>query len=153
MDNPTKARAIELAAEHERNIEAICEKRGLTRAQVTKALMVSTPTLPMNLLKELYYLDAYTRLINLENAEPEEWRAKEYLDAMMGPLYLWAEEADHLLPDLMELNEDGTQIDDHIFYTVLLCAVHRHNVINDRRRQNTGAPPVGEPGIIPGSST
>jgi hypothetical protein len=97
-----------------------------------------------SLMKEVYYLDAYARIINIVNYTPvdkSDWRVKDYLDEFMGAMYIWANDNVDLMEYYKEtkLYEDVQASDSEFFQAVLLAAMKRALQPNDQRQQHATA--------------
>lgn len=138
MHNPFKALAISLAAEHERNIENILAARKMERKELTKQIMVDPLVLPPHLLKEVHYLDAYAKIINMVHTakEPEDMKAADHIEKLFDEVYDWAKDADELLEFFQTtmLTEDLDTSKQEVFQSILLSALVLDNLNNEQRR-------------------
>lgn len=147
--------ALDLAAIHDRNIDTIISNVNppLTRKELTKKLLNDPSSIPPQVLKEVYYLDAYTRLVNAENYSPdrEYWTAKNYVEALMEPMSVWLEEngAEALEFFLKnEICEDMDEQDEKLFSQILAVAIGRQLTIDDGKqpgKQNLATDGGGSP--------
>lgn len=158
MDNPTKTRAIELAAEHSKHIDNILAVHKVTREDLTRQLMKDPTKILPHLLKEVYYLDAYTKLVNEVNYTPvdkKDWRAVDYIEQLFTRVYEWAKDADDLLQFHLETGtaEQVPVIRRQLFESILVATLMEELAKDDEEQypaltyDAAGGP---EPG--PGSS-
>lgn len=134
MRNPFKTLAIELAAQHERRIEELIQELGLTRREVTKQMMVNPLELNPDLLKEVYYLDAYAKIINMsESSKTDLKTAPEFVEELFDKAYAWSQDKDSLM-DYFRVNKIHKEIDStkqDIFQSILLAGLAWNDLEDD----------------------
>jgi hypothetical protein len=135
MYNDALRAANELAEAHEANIQILLKRFNMTREDMVKVFMTRPGDLPIPLLKEVYCLASFTRLVNMVNYKPvdrKDWRPKDFLDAMMSELYKWAESQETSYLE-EEICCGYSESDEEVFDQVLVAAVARQVRIDDEQ--------------------
>ena len=140
MLNPTLTKAISLAVEHDRNIDNILAVHKSTRKELTKQMMIDPTKVLPHLLKEVYYLDAYTKLVNEENYVPDRefWTAKHYLEDFLSAFHKWLDDHGEDLTKFFleeQICQGITDDDNEIFQAVLMAVLGRRLRIDDEGQQ------------------
>jgi hypothetical protein len=157
MDNPTKTRAIELAAEHEAKLERLLELIGINRRELTKLMAIDRTNVRPDVLIEVCYLDAYTKLINEQNYTPvdkADWRAVDYVEQLFNRVHNWAKDSDDLLEFHTEM-ETAAQVQtkpEEMYESILVAALMEDARKDDEGQRTEGPDPdsdrgVSEPGV------
>lgn len=143
MDTPFKNLAISLAAEAEARLAHLLSTRNMSREHLIKTMFTDPSTVDHELKKEIYYLDAYSKIVNMENYTPnwKDFRPKDYLDALMPDLYKWADvkNTEDFMSKLKGMAAlPGAQIsDENLFTSLLLAAIWRESSVHAGRIKET----------------
>jgi hypothetical protein len=138
MYNNALDTAQDLVESHKYSLQVMLNALGVTYEKAYEMFLRNSAELPEDVEKEIYYIDAYTRLINMVNYTPvdrADWRPKDYIDNVMPGLYAWAqtEEAQNLSNKYTDMPLVEGASNKEVFELVLQAAIYKRRGIDDRQ--------------------
>ena len=117
--------------QHQSNLDSLLSKHSLTQTQVA-GMVMKGEELPLEISREVFYLDSVNRIINLVNFRDKnigDWTTKNYLESLFEETMDWVHH-NQVLPSVIVETEQYQNIkhlsDDALIPYLVLVAIKRH---------------------------
>ena len=120
-----------LSKGHQSNLDLLLKEHNLTQSEITGKMMKGEE-LPYAIAKEVFYLDANNRIINLLNftsKDMADWELKDYVKSLFEKTIDWTETEPELLAKIRHSGklDEMHHVDDNVLIpSVVLASIKRH---------------------------